>query len=126
MRQSNSQPRASKQDSFSLGYIVPPGIADATVGEGNNWINISWGPLSLSNPAVTGGLYGNYGGGLPLGNHSLTTGSCAVAHIPCPGNARPCMPPGEVVPTPLTDFFGNPRPDGNGAFDVGAVELPGR
>src|SRR5262249_9748981 len=54
-----------------LGYQVPPGIADATVpnplfnlspsatvDEGNNWVNISWGPLSLSNPA-----------GLTLGNY---------------------------------------------------------
>ena len=46
-----------------LGYQVPPGISDATVpnpifnltpaatvDEGNNWINISWGPLALTNP----------------------------------------------------------------------------
>src|SRR2546429_9632278 len=57
---------------------VPPGIADslagqplfslvpsATVDEGNNWINVSWGPLSMSNTSLTGGTYGNYGGGLP-------------------------------------------------------------
>ena len=43
----------------SLGYQVPPGISDATVpnpifnltpaatvDEGNNWINMSWGPLA--------------------------------------------------------------------------------
>ena len=47
-----------------MGYQVPPGISDATVpnpifnltpaatvDEGNNWINISWGPLALTNPA---------------------------------------------------------------------------
>ena len=58
---------------MSLGYQVPPGISDATVpnpifsltpaatvDEGNNWINISWGPLSLTNP-VTGTPLGNYG-----------------------------------------------------------------
>ena len=52
-----------------MGYQVPPGIADATVpnpifnltpaatvDEGNNWINISWGPLALTNPAVYGPL----------------------------------------------------------------------
>ena len=121
------------------GFGVPPGIADslagqplfslvpsATVDEGNNWINVSWGPLSLSNTSLTGGTYGNYGGGLPLGNYVPTAGSPAVSHIPCPGNARPCLPPGFAlgVTTPLTDFFGHPRPDGNGAFDVGAVEIP--
>src|SRR6202043_2138073 len=55
-----------------LGYQVPPGISDATVpnpifsltptatvDEGNNWINISWGPLALTN-AVTGATLGNY------------------------------------------------------------------
>jgi hypothetical protein len=122
------------------GFGVPPGIPDsiagaplfsllpsATVDEGNNWINVSWGPLSLTNPSVTGGAYGNYGGGLPLGNYVPTAGSPAVSHIPCPANARPCVPPGFApgVTTPLTDFFGHPRPDGNGAFDVGAVEISG-
>jgi hypothetical protein len=117
---------------------VPPGIADAvtpnpvfglvpsaTVDEGNNWINVSWGPLSFSNDSLTGGANGNYGGGLPLGNYVQTAGSPVNNAIPCPGNARPCIPPGEIVGTPTTDFFGNPRPDGNGSFDIGAVELPG-
>jgi len=47
------------------GWQVPPGIADATVpnpifnltpaatvDEGNNWVNISWGPLAMTNPAT--------------------------------------------------------------------------
>jgi hypothetical protein len=128
------------------GFGVPPGIADslagqpffslvpsATVDEGNNWINVSWGPLSLTNPSVTGGTYGNYGGGLPLGNYSLGPASPSgtngpVSHIPCPGNIVPCVPPGFApgVTTPRTDFFGHPRPNGPGAFDVGAVELTNR
>ena len=125
------------------GFGVPPGIADAvtpnplfslvpsaTVDEGNNWINVSWGPLSFTNPAVNSGTgstgTGNWGSGPLLGNYSLQGTSPAVSHIPCPGNARPCVPPGFAsgVTTPLTDFYGNPRPDGNGAFDIGAVELP--
>jgi hypothetical protein len=61
----------------SMGYQVPPGISDATVpnpvfnltpaatvDEGNNWINISWGPLSLTNP-VTGAVLGNYRSTVP-------------------------------------------------------------
>jgi hypothetical protein len=128
------------------GFGVPPGIPDsiagaplfslvpsATVDEGNNWINVSWGPLSLTNTSVTGGTYGNYGGGLPLGNYSLGPASPSgnngpVSHIPCPGNNVPCVPPGFApgITTPTTDFFGNPRPNGNGAFDIGAVELTNR
>src|SRR4029077_9104085 len=66
---------------LAMGWSVPPGISDATVpnpifnltpaatvDEGNNWVNLRWGPLSLTNPSVAGGPYGNYGGGLPLGN----------------------------------------------------------
>ena len=47
----------------SAGWQVPPGIADATVpnppftlapaatvDEGNNWVNMSWGPLAETNP----------------------------------------------------------------------------
>ncbi len=54
-----------------MGYLVPPGIADATVpnplfnltpaatvDEGNNWINMAYGPLTLFNPAGT--QIGNY------------------------------------------------------------------
>ena len=77
---SNSNPTVVSQycngsrvppENGGLGYQVPPGISDATVpnpvfnltpaatvDEGNNWINISWGPLALTNP-VSGNLLGN-------------------------------------------------------------------
>ncbi|HEY6095068.1 MAG TPA: Ig-like domain-containing protein [Gallionellaceae bacterium] len=55
-----------------MGYLVPPGVADATspnpifnltpaatVDEGNNWINMAYGPLSATHP-VTGSILGNY------------------------------------------------------------------
>jgi len=105
------------------GFGVPPGIPDsiagaprfslvpsATVDEGNNWINVSWGPLSLSNPSVTGGAYGNYGGGPALGNYALTAAMDTI-----PSSQR----------HPLTDFFGNLRPEtpGDPTFDPGAVEF---
>jgi len=101
----------------SAGYNVPPGIADATVpnpifnltptatvDEGNNWINISWGPLAETN-SVTGAL---------LGNYALAAGSPAI-------NAIPSSSSGGLV-APSTDFFGNHRPVGSG-FDIGAVEF---
>jgi hypothetical protein len=109
------------------GFGVPPGIADAltpnpvfslspsaTVDEGNNWINVSWGPLALANPALAGpanpgATGGDWGGGPALGNYSLTAG---IDNIPA------------AVAHPSMDFFGNPRPT-TGNFDPGAVEFAG-
>jgi hypothetical protein len=107
------------------GFGVPPGIADAvtpnpvfsfapsaTVDEGNNWINVSWGPLSLTSPAVlpTGG---NYGGGPMLANYNLTA---TINNVPA------------SQPHPFTDFYGNLRPEPGestttGFFDPGAIEF---
>jgi hypothetical protein len=97
----------------SSGYAVPPGISDATipnpifnltpaatVDEGNNWINMSWGPLAETNPVT----------GTPLGNYALATGS------PAQDKAL-----GSVAPS--TDFFGTARPQGC-APDIGAYEIP--
>jgi len=107
------------------GYGVPPGIVDAsapnpifsltpsaTVDEGNNWINVSWGPLDMSDPTMLG-ADGNYGGGPLFGNYALVAGSPAIDVIPT------------NQPHPTMDFFGNPRPDGASCFDVGAVEFQG-
>ena len=104
---------------------MPPGIVDAsapnpvfsltpsaTVDEGNNWINVSWGPLALSNEAVTGGTFGNYGGGALFANYAVNAGSPAIDAVPV------------AITHPSTDFFGNPRPDAANptCFDIGAVE----
>jgi hypothetical protein len=99
-------------------WNVPPGISDATVpnpifnltpaatvDEGNNWINMTWGPLSLTKPV----------GGATLGNYALATGSTAIDYI------STSSPTYGAAPT--TDFFGNPRPDvRRTAIDVGAIE----
>jgi len=118
------------------GYGVPPGIADAlspnpvftltpsaTVDEGNNWINVSWGPLALSNPAANSGVgstgTGNWGSGPQFANMALIPSSPAVDYVPITGaNAQPF---------PRADFFGHPRPDpGNLTHvDVGAIEFQG-
>jgi len=110
-------------------FNVPPGISDATVpnpifnltpaatvDEGNNWINLTWGPLSLTNPTTTG-TDGNYGGGSPLGNYSLASNSPAVDAVPKASSAG--------LAAPTTDFFGNPRPDPAVPtfVDIGAVEI---
>jgi hypothetical protein len=102
----------------SMGYQVPPGISDATVpnpifnltpaatvDEGNNWINLSWGPLALSNP-VDGSALSNYG---------PAAGSSVINYIPSTAAAN-------YNAAPPTDFYGNPR-KGNNAVDAGAVEF---
>jgi hypothetical protein len=94
----------------SAGYQVPPGISDATVpnpifnltpaatvDEGNNWINISWGPLSLQNPVTHVGL-GNYG---PAAGSSVINAGATGTGV-------------------TTDFYGHPR---DSQPDIGAVEF---
>ena len=103
---------------MSLGYQVPPGISDATVpnpifnltpaatvDEGNNWINISWGPLALTN-AVTGTTLGNYG---PASTSSV------INLIPSTAGTNYAL-------APSIDFYGNLRKSDN-AVDAGAVEF---
>jgi len=112
------------------GYNVPPGISDAivpnpvftltpaaTVDEGNNWLNMTWGPLSLTNPSVSAGTPASYGGGPSLGNYTPTASSPTIDFVST-ANAGAY---------PVADFFGNVRPDPTspGAIDAGAVEFLG-
>jgi hypothetical protein len=78
----------------------------ATVDEGNNWINISWGPLSLSNPTTN----------VTLGNYSQATASPVIDYIAAVGASSTYY-----NAAPSTDFFGVQRK--NGFVDVGAVEF---
>jgi hypothetical protein len=99
---------------------VPPGISDATVpnpifnlspsatvDEGNNWINISWGPLAMTGP-VTNTTLGNYG---------PSSDSPAINYIPSTANLN-------YHNAPSLDFYGTPRKTNN-AVDAGAVEYVG-
>jgi hypothetical protein len=108
-----------------LGYDVPPGISDATVpnpifnltpaatvDEGNNWINISWGPLTLSNPSVvtaTGTAVN------PLGNYGPAAGSPVINYIASTATIQ-------YAAAPTLDFYGSNRKTNN-AVDAGAVEF---
>ncbi|GAB3626132.1 hypothetical protein PTE30175_00870 [Pandoraea terrae] len=108
-----------------LGYAVPPGIADAVLpnpmfalqpsavpDEGNNWINMSYGPLSLVNASIASGSPGY---NAMLGNYSITSSSAAY-------NV------GTGAGAPPVDIFGTQRPQprfGGSGIDIGAVEVPG-
>jgi hypothetical protein len=110
-----------------LGYNVPAGISDATVpnpifnltpaatvDEGNNWINIAWGPLSLSSPATvtTPGTAVP-----PLGNYGPASGSPVINYIPSSATAQ-------YNAAPTFDFYGTNRKT-NSLVDAGAVEFAG-
>ncbi|PYX47562.1 MAG: hypothetical protein DMG83_04330 [Acidobacteria bacterium] len=111
-----------------FGWQVPPGISDATVpnpvfnltpvatvDEGNNWINISWGPLALMGPTGQGT------GTAPdtfLGNYTPTSGSPTRDYIPSTANGAT----GAFTLAPGLDFFGNARKTNN-RVDAGAVEF---
>jgi hypothetical protein len=101
-----------------IGIAVPPGIADsvlpnplftllptATPDEGNQWINMMYGPLSLTNATIRSGAGYNQ----PLGNYAIAENS-------------PAINTGTASGAPNHDFFGNPRPMGGGV-DIGAVEF---
>jgi len=51
-------------------------LPSATVDEGNNWVNMAYGPLSLVNPAILPTDTTNYN--KPLGNYAITASSPAI------------------------------------------------
>ena len=116
---------ASASGTPFLGWLAPPGTnesnalpgpaftlaAAATVDEGNNWINLRWGPLSLNLPnPVSGGA---------LINAAPTVTSSAINEVP-PMNTNQFNP---YSAAPSIDFFGTKRKTvSNPAVDAGAVE----
>jgi len=104
----NPPPGRSETTGLSTEFTL--GISPAaTIDEGNNWINLGYGPLALNNSA----LYTSPGTAMPmLGNYSIAAGSPAV-NSGANRNATNGVPD--------HDFFGNPRP--TVGVDIGAVEL---
>src|SRR5262249_25174955 len=82
--------------------------AAATVDEGNNWVNMIWGPISLTHPMT----------GAALANYAPAAGSQAIDYIQSSAST--------YAVAPLADFFGNPRKTAaNPSVDAGAVEVQG-
>jgi hypothetical protein len=106
---------------FAGGWQVPPGTNEsnglpappftllpaATVDEGNNWVNLRWGPLSMNVTNAAGNPVFTF-------NPSLVSNSPAVNYVPL-GSA-------EGIAAPSTDFYGNPRKQAGNPVDVGAIE----
>jgi hypothetical protein len=91
---------------FELFNITPA----ATVDEGNNWINLSYGPLTLYSPA----------GQTMVASNGNTVGAYSIA------SSSPAVNNGSNTGAPATDFFGNARPRANtNPADIGAVEFAG-
>ncbi len=104
------------------GWQVPPGtnesnalpappftlLASATVDEGNNWVNLRWGPLSINVPTASGTPAFTF-------NPSPAAGATLIDFVPT------------TVAHPALDFYGRPRPDAAVAnkFDIGAIEYTG-
>jgi hypothetical protein len=108
------------------GYLSPPGRSEttglsnvfvfnnitpaATVDEGNNWINLSYGPLALFNNAAQSML--------ATGPNAVIAGAYSI------GAASDAVNNGANSGAPARDFFGNPRAAAQGnAADIGAVEF---
>ncbi len=118
------------------GYLSPPGRSEttglstlfvfngiqpaATVDEGNNWINLTYGPLTLASTANTAfatagtAMLAAAPTGPVNGAYSIGSGSAAVN-----GGTSTATPSGVAIPA--TDFFGNSR---TAPADIGAVEFP--
>jgi len=118
-----------------FGYSVPPGISDATVpnpifnltaaatvDEGNNWINMAYGPLSLQNvnPSSAPTPLGSTGAnGTANGNYGLTAASTAAIGVITLLGA-----PVNYAEAPSVDILGTNR-KANLKVDIGAVEFVG-
>jgi hypothetical protein len=109
------------------GFQVPPGTNEAnvptpvfslqptaTVDEGNNWVNMKWGPLALTaitDTGLNGTLLGDY--------RPASSASPTVGFIPRTGNPNS----GDYGLAPATDFFGVVNRKANDCVDAGAVEF---
>jgi hypothetical protein len=108
------------------GYLSPPGRSEttglspvfvfnnitpaATVDEGNNWINLVYGPLALFNNAAQSML--------ASGPNAVVTGAYSI------GAASNAVNGGSNTGAPVRDFFGNTRAlTALDAADIGAVEF---
>jgi len=129
-----------------LGYNAPPGASEtagplpvftfnnikptATVDEGHNWLNLSYGPLTLNRSAVQPTSTNPPELMVASKNTSTTTSNPSLVGLTGGAYSIPSTSPAVNAGTngdaPATDFFGNLRVrTTTNAADIGAVEFQG-
>ncbi len=116
---------------YCNGSRANPGIPDSTPpnppfifqvagaeDEGGNWVDLRYGPLSLSDSSI---LKGTAGYGVALGDYRVCGGAGSPAAL-CTSKS-PAIDTGSANIAPNHDIFGTLRPQGPG-FDIGAYEWP--
>ncbi|MDB6103294.1 MAG: hypothetical protein JWO52_3293, partial [Gammaproteobacteria bacterium] len=107
----SAQAGRSETTGLSPVFVFNNITAAATVDEGNNWINLGYGPLGLFSVAGQD-LVGGALDGMTVGAYSTQPTATAA------------VDKGMNSVAPNTDFFGNTRPhDDNNPVDIGAVEV---
>ena len=136
----NAPPGRSETTGLSQVFVFNNITPAATVDEGNNWLNLAYGPLTLNRSAVqsgsanppelmvasasvgaAGGAYSIAGTSAAVnqGTNSCTSGAATTSPFLCQLSGGVLLPSSTA-----NDFFGRPRPKvtANPA-DVGAVEF---
>jgi hypothetical protein len=90
--------------------------ASATVDEGNNWINMTYGPLTLARPPVVAGSTPSAEPTVAVAAVGTVSGAYSIDGSSAAVGAGNASAPG----TPATDFYGQPR--SKGGVSIGAVE----
>lgn len=114
----NAPPGRSETTGLSSVFLFNNITPAATVDEGHNWLNLTYGPLTLNRSAVQPAstnppelMVASAAVGATGGAYSIAGTSAAVNR-------------GTNTDAPATDFFGNPRPaSSTNPVDVGAVEF---
>jgi hypothetical protein len=115
----NAPPGASETTGLAQLFVFNGIKPTATVDEGHNWLNLTYGPLTLNRSAVQAGslnppelMVASAATGTTGGAYSIQGTSAAVNR-------------GSNAGAPATDFFGNQRPGTTAnPVDIGAVEFP--
>ncbi len=120
----NAPPGASETTGLATVFVFNGIKPTATVDEGHNWLNLTYGPLTLNRSAVQPASPN----APELMIASPTTGSSGGAYSIA--DTSPAVNRGTSASVngvaPATDFFGNPRPRTNSnPPDIGAVEFQG-
>ncbi|KAF3996030.1 hypothetical protein [Glaciimonas immobilis] len=106
-------PRANPGMKFEPGQpFLPPFsmVAGVTMDEAGNFVDLKYGPLSLTDPLQPGAV--------PYGNYSITTGGAAY-------NNGIGADPGSQIRATSFDYLGVPRPAAGRlpGFDIGATQV---